>query len=180
LLGDFEKGCEVLEKMLAVPGRTKLYFPLAYLIADPTYCETMGETSGRSKKSTKASGAFQTMPGLVFTKAQVLRKMDRWDDAQECWSRSDAARTHGVLRHDRTKKSSSGKVYTSWRAFTSTKKSSTKRSSTSTWHSRNKPNSVALQSTKAGYLEHLGRYYDAELAYRVSSRPTPPGVAPNW
>jgi tetratricopeptide (TPR) repeat protein len=164
--GDFEKGCEVLEKMLAVPGRTKLYFPLAYLLLTQTYCETMGEDERALEKVDEGIRRFPNDAGLVFTKAQVLRKMDRWDDAQELLEQVLTLREHMAYSVMTDEEIFEWKVYYQLAGVHQHKKEFDKAIQYVDMALANKPNSVALQSTKAGYLEHLGRYYDAELAYR--------------
>jgi tetratricopeptide (TPR) repeat protein len=152
--------------MLAVPGRTKLYFPLAYLLLTQTYCETMGEDERALEKVDEGIRRFPNDAGLVFTKAQVLRKMDRWDDAQELLEQVLTLREHMAYSVMTDEEIFEWKVYYQLAGVHQHKKEFDKAIQYVDMALANKPNSVALQSTKAGYLEHLGRYYDAELAYR--------------
>jgi tetratricopeptide (TPR) repeat protein len=171
--GKPEIGCEVLERMLALKGPVKLYFPLAYLLLTQTYCETFGDNERALAKVDEAIARFPNDAGLVFTKGQVLRKMDLWDEAQEHFEKALTLRELMAYSVMTDEELFEWKVFYSLAGIYEHKKDYDRAIEYIDMALANKPLSMVLQRSKAGFLESLGRYYDADLAFRRMAETDP-------
>jgi glycosyltransferase involved in cell wall biosynthesis len=171
--GNHEIGCEVLERMLAKKGPSKLYFPLAYLLLTQTYCETFGDNERAIAKIDEGIARFPNDAGLVFTKAQVVRNMDRWDEAQELFEKALTLRELMAYSVMTDEELFEWKIFYSLAGVYEHKKDFDRAIEYIDMALANKPRSLVLQRTKAKFLESLGRYYDAELAFRRMAETDP-------
>ena len=171
--GNAEVGCEVLEKMLKLPGPSKLYFPLAYLLLTQAYCEQFGDNDRALEKCDEAISRYPNDAGLVFTKGQVLRKMDRWDEAQEHFERALTLRELMAYAVMTDEELFEWKIFFSLAGIYEHKKEFDRAIEYIEAALANKPRSFVLQRAKATFLENLGRFYDAELAFRKMTESEP-------
>ncbi len=171
--GNAEIGCEVLEKMLALPGPAKLYFPLAYLLLAQTYCETFGDSEKAIAKIDEAIARFPNDAGLVFTKGQIVRSTGDWDQAQELFEKALTLRELMAYSVMTDEELFEWKIFYSLAGVHEHKKEYDTAIAYIDMALANKPNSLILQKTKAGFLESLGRFYDADLAYRRMAETDP-------
>jgi len=171
--GNAEIGCEVLERMLALPGPAKLYYPLAYLLLTQAYAETFGDDEKAIAKVDEGIARFPNDAGLVFTKGQVLRKMDRWDEAQEHFEKALTLREMMAYSVMTDEELFEWKIFWSLASIHEHKKDFDRAIEYVEMALANKPESLVLQKSKAGFLESLGRYYDADIAYRRMAESDP-------
>ncbi|HEV8021680.1 MAG TPA: glycosyltransferase [Candidatus Lustribacter sp.] len=171
--GNAEVGCEVLERLLAMPGPSKLYFPLAYLLLTQAYCEQFGDNQRALDKIDEAIARYPNDAGLVFTKGQVVRKMDRWDEAQELFERALTLRELMAYSVMTDEELFEWKIFFSLAGIYEHKKEFDKAIEYVEAALANKPRSFVLQRAKATFLENLGRFYDAELAFRRMAEAEP-------
>ena len=164
--GNAEIGCEVLERMLSLPGPAKLYFPLAYLLLAQTYSETFGDNDKAIAKIDEAIARFPNDAGLVFTKAQIVRSTGDWDQAQELFEKALTLRELMAYSVMTDEELFEWKIFYSLAGVHEHKKEFDTALAYVDMALANKPASLVLLKTKAGFLESLGRFYDADLAYR--------------
>src|ERR1700735_4760098 len=94
--GNTELGIEVLERLLATASTVKLYFPLVYLLLGQAYCESIGD---HQKAIDILDTGLETFPqdaGIIFTKGQVLVRLNRIEEAREHFEEALSLREHMV------------------------------------------------------------------------------------
>jgi tetratricopeptide (TPR) repeat protein len=172
--GNVDVGIDVLEKMLKeASGEPKLYFPLAYLMLGQAYCETRGENEKAMEWVDAGIGRFPNDAGLIFTKGQIARKMGRLDEAQELFERVLTLRELMAFSVMTDEELFEWKVFYGLAGVFEAKKDYERAIEFIDIAVTNKPRSIHLQRTKAGFLEHLGRYYDAEVTFRRMAETDP-------
>jgi tetratricopeptide (TPR) repeat protein len=164
--GDFQVGIAVLERMLAENPVAKLYFPLAYLMLAQTYCETLGENEKALEIVQEGVERFEKDAGLVFTKGQVLVKLGRIEEARELFETALTMREQMAFTVMTDEEIFEWKIFYAMAGTYEREKNYDKAIECIDKALANKPNSYHLQRAKAGFLENIGRYYDAEIAYR--------------
>ncbi len=171
--GNAEVGCEVLEKMLAMPGPSKLYFPLAYLLLTQAYCESFGDNDKAFETIDRAIARYPNDAGLICPKGQVLRKMDRWDEAREQFELALTKRELMAYTVMTDEEIFEWKIFYSLAGIYEHANDYDRAIEYIDLALTNKPHSHVLQKTKAAYLESQARYYDADLAYRKIAESDP-------
>jgi tetratricopeptide (TPR) repeat protein len=164
--GNAELGIEVLERLLATAPTVKLYFPLVYLLLGQAYCESIGD---HQKAIDILDTGLETFPkdaGIIFTKGQVLVRLNRIEEAREHFEEALGLREHMVYTVMTDEEIFEWKVYY---ALAGTYERENKFDLAIECIDKalaNKPNAFHLQRAKAGFLERIMRFYDAELAFR--------------
>jgi tetratricopeptide (TPR) repeat protein len=164
--GNTELGIEVLERLLATAPTVKLYFPLVYLLLGQAYCESIGD---HQKAIDILDTGLETFPkdaGIIFTKGQVLVRLNRIEEAREHFEEALGLREHMVYTVMTDEEIFEWKVYY---ALAGTYERENKFDLAIECIDKalaNKPNAFHLQRAKAGFLERIMRFYDAELAFR--------------
>jgi glycosyltransferase involved in cell wall biosynthesis len=164
--GNTEHGIEILERMLATPIAPKLYFPIAYLMLAQSYCEKLGQLEKALEVIEEGERKFSGDAGIVFTKAQVLMKMNRMDDAREAFDKALGMREAMALQVMTDEEIFEWKIYYAIAGLYEREENYEKAVEYIDKALANKPRAVNLHRTKANFLERSGRFYDAELAYR--------------
>jgi glycosyltransferase involved in cell wall biosynthesis len=164
--GDIEVGIAVLERMLAENPVAKLYFPLAYLMLAQTYCESLGEHEKALEIVEKGVERFERDAGLVFTKGQVLVKLGRIEEARELFELTLTMREQMAYTVMTDEEIFEWKVFYALAGTYEREKNYDKAIECIDKALENKPNAYHLQRARAGFLESIGRYYDAEVMFR--------------
>jgi glycosyltransferase involved in cell wall biosynthesis len=164
--GDIEVGVAVLERMLAENPVAKLYFPLAYLMLAQTYCENLGEPEKALEIVEEGVERFERDAGLVFTKGQVLVKLGRIDEARELFEQALTMREQMAFTVMTDEEIFEWKIFYALAGTYERQQNYDMAIDCIDKALANKPNAYHLQRAKAGFLENIGRYYDAEIAFR--------------
>jgi tetratricopeptide (TPR) repeat protein len=171
--GNAELGIEVLERMLATTTVDKLYFPLAYLMLGQTYCETLGDNTKALSILETGTEKFPKDAGLLFTKGQVLAKMNRLEEARELFEQALSLREYMAYTVMTDEEIFEWKIFYAMAGTYERGKDFDKAITFIDKALENKPTSFHLQRAKAGFLESVGRYYDAEVAFRRMTESDP-------
>jgi tetratricopeptide (TPR) repeat protein len=167
--GNTERGIEILERMLSQATSPKLYFPIAYLMIAQSLCEKLGKFDEALEKIDEAVTKFPNDAGIVFTKGQILMKMQRYDDARETFEKALEMREMMALAVMTDEEIFEWKIYYAIAGLYEREENFEKAIEYMDKALANKPRSFHLHRTKANFLERSGRLYDAELAYRNMS-----------
>jgi tetratricopeptide (TPR) repeat protein len=164
--GNTELGIEVLERMLATAPVIKLYFPLVYLLLGQAYCESLGEHQRALDILDTGLETFPNDAGILFTKGQVLVRLNRIEDGRALFEQALSMREHMVYTVMTDEEIFEWKVHY---ALAGTYERENKFDLAIECIDRalaNKPQAFHLQRAKASFLERNKRYYDAEIAFR--------------
>jgi tetratricopeptide (TPR) repeat protein len=164
--GNVEVGVAVLERMLAEHEAPKLYYPLAYLMLAQTYCESLGDKEAALAWAEKGAERFPNDAGVIFTKGQVLVKLGRTAEARALFEEALNLRERMAFSVMTDEELFEWKIFY---ALAGTYEREGEYECAIELIDKalaNKPTSFHLQRAKAGFLESIGRYYDAEVAYR--------------
>ena len=164
--GDVEVGVEVLERMLAAATVEKIYFPLAYLMLAQTYCESMGKNDVALEWVDKGIEKFPHDAGLKFTRGQVLVKLNRIEEARQLFEEALDMREQMAFTVMTDEEIFEWKIFYAIAGTYERVKDFEKAIEFVDKALSNKPQSFHLHRSKASFLEGIGRYYDAELAFR--------------
>jgi len=167
--GNTERGIEILERMLAQAIVPKLYFPIAYLMIAQAYCEKLGQLDLALEKIEEAATKFSNDAGIIFTKGQILMKMQRLDEAREMFERALEMREMMALSVMTDEEIFEWKIYYAIAGLYEREENFDKAIEYMDKALANKPRSFHLHRTRANFLERTGRLHDAELAYRHMS-----------
>lgn len=164
--GNTELGIECLEKMLATAKSTRLYFPLAYLMLGQTYCDALGDNQKAIEILDQGIEKFPFDAGLVFTKAQVLIRLKKLEEARELLEKAMDLREHMAWSVMTDEEIFEWKFHYVMAGTYEREGDYAKAIEYIDQALANKPQAFQLQRAKAAYVERMGRYYDAELAFR--------------
>ncbi|HEY0614189.1 MAG TPA: glycosyltransferase [Candidatus Elarobacter sp.] len=164
--GDHETGIDVLERMFAMPGPRRMFFPIASVMLAYAYAEGRGDLA---KGLAVIEAALAEWPGhanVIFTHGHMLAMQKRWDEARAAYERAIAARdqaAHHAMVDD--------EIFL-WKAalnIASAYAREERMQEAVPWFERalaNKPESSLLRGLTANAYEKVGRYYDAERMFR--------------
>jgi glycosyltransferase involved in cell wall biosynthesis len=164
--GDHATGIDVLEKMFAMPGPTRAFFPIAKVMLAYAYADGRGDFE---RAMEIIDGALRDTPehgNVVFTRAHLLSRMRRFDEARAEYERAIACRAQ-ALHHAMV----DDEIFT-WKSalnIASTYVKEDRVEEAVPWFERalqNKPESAMLRCLLANAYERAGRYYDAERTFR--------------
>jgi tetratricopeptide (TPR) repeat protein len=164
--GNIEMGVEVLERMLATAKEVKLYFPLAYLMLGQTYCEALGQNDKALEIVDKGVEQFPKDAGLIFTKGQVLVKLGRITEARELFEQALGLRERMAFTVMTDEEIFEWKIFYALAGTYERENDFDRAIEYIDKALLNKPTSYHLQRAKAGFLENIGRFHDAEVAFR--------------
>jgi len=137
--------------MLALRARPSCISRSRYLLLTQTYCETFGDNEKALAKVDEAIARFPNDAGLVFTKGQVLRKMDRGDDAQELFEKALTLRELMAYSVMTDEELFEWKIFYSLAGIYEHKKDYDRAIEYVDMALANKPSSLVLQRSKAGF-----------------------------
>ena len=164
--GNTRNGIEILERMLAMSTTPKLFFPIAYLMLSMAYCESLGEYDTALERIDEAEQRFPTDAGVIFTRAQVLVKLERFEEAREAFEKALDLRESMALSVMTDEELFEWKIYYGI-AGTYEREGDLERAVEYIDRAlANKPRSFHLRRVRASFLERAGRFYDAEMAFR--------------
>jgi glycosyltransferase involved in cell wall biosynthesis/Tfp pilus assembly protein PilF len=173
--GDHETGIEVLEKMFAMPGPRRMFFPIAYVMLAYAYADGRGDVA---KGLEVVDTALAETPGhanVIFSRAHLLSLQKRWDEARAEYENAMASRaaSAGLAMVD-------DEIFT-WKSplnIASTYVREERMQEAVPWFERalaNKPDSALLRALTANAYEKVGRFYDAERLFREGAERTDSG-----
>ena len=164
--GDHETGIEALERMFAMPGPRRMFFPLAYVMLSYAYADGRGDVP---KALETIEGALVETPShanLIFTRAYLLSLQKRWDESRAEYERAMGSQA-AAARHSMV----DDEIFT-WKSplnIASTFVREERIDEAIPWFERafaQKSDSAALRAMMASAYERAGRFYDAERLFR--------------
>ena len=164
--GDHATGIDVLEKMFAMPGPTRAFFPIAKVMLAYAYADGRGDLDRALEIIDQALRDTPEHGNVVFTRAHLLSRMRRFDEARAEYERAIACRAQ-ALHHAMV----DDEIFT-WKSalnVASTYVKEDRIEEAVPWFERalaNKPESAMLRTLLANAYERAGRYYDAERTFR--------------
>jgi tetratricopeptide (TPR) repeat protein len=164
--GNVDVGIEVLERMLATAPETKAFFSLAYMMLCQTYCETLGELDKALDIVDKGIEKFPNDAGLIFCKGQVLVKLGRLEEGRELYEQAMDLRERMVYSAMTDEEIFEWKIHYAMAGSYEREKNYDKAILCIDLGLANKPSAFPLLHARAVLLERIGRFYEAELAFR--------------
>ncbi len=170
--GDPEAGIEALDRMFAMPGPARAFFPIAKVMLAHAYADGRGDYEHAMEV---IDGALEETPehaNVVFTRAHMLSRQRRFDEARaeyEHAMRCRAQAVHYAMVDD--------EIFT-WKSplnIASTYVKEERFEEALPWFERalaNKQDSPLLRTLLANAYERAGRFYDAERLFRESAERT--------
>jgi len=164
--GDHETGIDVLERMFAMPGPRRMFYPIAYVMLAYAYAEGRGDVAKGLEITERALAETPDHANVVFTHAHMLSLQKRWDESRAEYERAMASRA-GSAAHAMV----DDEIFT-WKSalnIASTYLRENRMQEAVPWFERalaNKPDSALLRGMTANAYEKAGRYYDAERLFR--------------
>ncbi|HEX3551086.1 MAG TPA: tetratricopeptide repeat protein [Candidatus Elarobacter sp.] len=164
--GDYETGIDVLERMFAMPGPRRMFFPVAYVMLAHAYADGRNDLERAMETIDKAIEEAPGHANVIFTRAHLLSKLERYEEAREECERAMAARSsaanHAMVDDE---------IFT-WKSqlnIASTYVREERLDEAVPWFERayqGKPDSTLLRGLLANAYEKVGRFYDAERLFR--------------
>jgi tetratricopeptide (TPR) repeat protein len=164
--GDHETGIDVLEKMFAMPGPRRMFFPIASVMLAYAYAEGRGDVAKGLQIVDQALAETPGHANIIFTRAHLLTLQKRWDESRAAYEEAMASRAASAnlaMVDD--------EIFT-WKAalnIASTYVREDRMQEAVAWFERalaNKPDSALLRGMTANAYERVGRFYDAERLFR--------------
>jgi tetratricopeptide (TPR) repeat protein len=167
--GDFEVGIESLERMFAMPGPQRAFFPIGYVMLASAYADGRKDIERAIAILDEGLAHSPGHPNIVFTRGHLLSKLARYDEARAAYDQVLAAEfnaAHHSMVDD--------EIWT-WKAplnVATTYVQEKRFAEAVPWFERafaSKPDSALLRGLTAAAYERVGRYYDAERLYREAA-----------
>jgi len=164
--GDFEGGIEALERMFAMPGPQRAFFPVGYVMLASAYADGRQDLDKAIALLDEGLERSPGHPNIVFTRAHLLSLQNRFDEARETYRRVMAAEAqahHHSMVDD--------EIWT-WKAplnMATCYVREERFEEAVEWFERalaNKPESALLRRLMGCAYEKVCRYYDAERVFR--------------
>jgi tetratricopeptide (TPR) repeat protein len=167
--GDYATGIDVLEKMFAMPGPARAFFPIAKTMLAYAYADGRGDLDRAMEVIDDALRDTPEHANVVFTRAHLLSRMRRFDEARAEYERAIGCRAQ-ALHHAMV----DDEIFT-WKSplnIASTYVKEERIEDAVPWFERaltNKPDSSMLRTLLANAYERSGRFYDAERMFREAA-----------
>ncbi len=164
--GDFEGGIEALERMFAMPGPQRAFFPVGYVMLASAYADGRKDLDKAIALLEEGLERSPGHPNIVFTRAHLLSLQNRFEEARETYVQVMAAEAE-AHRHSMV----DDEIWT-WKAplnMATTYVREERFEDAVPWFERalaNKPDSALLRRLMGSAYEKVGRYYDAERVFR--------------
>jgi len=164
--GDFEGGIEALERMFAMPGPQRAFFPVGYVMLASAYADGRKDLDKAIALLDEGLERAPGHPNIVFTRAHLLSLQNRFEEARETYRQVIAAEAeahHHSMVDD--------EIWT-WKAplnMATTYVREERFEDAVEWFERalaNKPDSPLLRRLMGSAYEKVGRSYDAERVFR--------------
>ncbi len=167
--GDFESGIEALERMFAMPGPQRAFFPIGYVMLASAYADGRRDVERAIAILDDGLSHSPGHPNIVFTRGHLLSQLGRYDEARAAYDEVMAAEfnaAHHSMVDD--------EIWT-WKAplnVATTYVKEQRFAEAVPWFERafaSKPDSALLRGLTASAYERTGRYYDAERLFREAA-----------
>ncbi len=130
------------------------------------YCESLGELDKALHIVDEGIEKFPTDAGLIFIKGQVLVKMGRLEDGRELYEQAMDLRERMVHSAMTDEEIFEWKIHYAMAGSYEREQSYEKAIASIDLGLANKPNAFPLLHARAVLLERIGRFYEAEIAFR--------------
>jgi tetratricopeptide (TPR) repeat protein len=167
--GDYDGGIRALERMFAMPGPQRAFFPIGYVMLADAYAE--GRHDVDKGIAILDEGLAQTPghPNILFMRGFLLSQAARYDESREWYEKAIAgafqAEQHSMVDDE---------IWI-WKAplnLATTYVKEGRIEEAIPWFERaqaNKPESPVLRGLLANAYERVGRYYDAERTFKAAA-----------
>lgn len=172
---DFETGIDALEKMFAMPGEPRAFFPIGYVMLASAYADGRKDVERAIEILDEGLTRFPGHPNVLFTRAHLLGVLGRYDEARAIYDEVMAG-AFDATRHSMV----DDEIWT-WKSplnVASTYVKEKRFAEAVPWFERaleSKPESALLSGLMAAAYERVGRYYDAERLFRDGAERDEPG-----
>jgi glycosyltransferase involved in cell wall biosynthesis len=172
---DFETGIDALEKMFAMPGEPRAFFPIGYVMLASAYADGRKDVERAIEILDDGLTRFPGHPNVLFTRAHLLGILGRYDEARAIYAEVMAG-AFDAARHSMV----DDEIWT-WKSplnVASTYVKEQRFMEAVPWFERaleSKPESALLSGLMAAAYERVGRYYDAERLFRDGAERDEPG-----
>jgi tetratricopeptide (TPR) repeat protein len=167
--GDFESGIEALERMFAMPGPQRAFFPIGYVMLASAYADGRKDVERGIAILDDGLTHCPGHPNVVFTRAHLLAQLGRYDEARDEYD-AVMAGAFNAAQHSMV----DDEIWT-WKAplnVATTYVKEKRFTEAVPWFERafaSKPDSTLLRGLMASAYERVGRYYDAERLFREAA-----------
>ncbi|HWT05391.1 MAG TPA: glycosyltransferase, partial [Xanthomonadales bacterium] len=167
--GDYEGGIAALERMFAMPGPQRAFFPIGYVMLADAYAE--GRRDVEKGIAILDDGLERTPghPNILFMRGFLLSMVARYDESRAWYEKAMGgafqAEQHAMVDDE---------IWI-WKAplnMATTYVKENRIEEAVPWFERaqaNKPESPVLRGLVASAYERVGRYYDAERMFREAA-----------
>ena len=164
--GDHDIGIEMLERMFAMPIGPKMYFPLAYIMLAQAYSDGRRDTEKSLEVVETGIERFPLDAGLIFTRGQMLARLRRYDEARAAYDQTITMRDGMISQAMTDEEIFEWKVYFAMSVTYDREGKADRALECIEKAIANKPESLQLQLMRGKLSESLGRYFEAEAAFR--------------
>jgi tetratricopeptide (TPR) repeat protein len=167
--GDFDGGIAALERMFAMPGPQRAFFPIAYVMLADAYAEGRHDVEKGIAILDEGLERTPGHPNILFMRGFLLSMLARYDESRTWYEKAMAgafqADQHAMVDDE---------IWI-WKAplnMATTYVKENRVEEAVPWFERaqaNKPESPVLRGLVASAYERVGRYYDAERLFREAA-----------
>ncbi|HEX3469199.1 MAG TPA: tetratricopeptide repeat protein, partial [Candidatus Elarobacter sp.] len=166
---DYETGIASLERMFAMPGPQRAFFPVGYVMLASAYADGRRDVERAIAILDEGLAHAPGHPNIVFMRGHLLSLQGRYDEARAAYDEVLAAEfnaAHHSMIDD--------EIWT-WKAplnVATTYVKEQRFGEAVPWFERafaSKPESALLRGLTAAAYERVGRYYDAERLFREAA-----------
>ena len=164
--GDFDGGIEALERMFAMPGPQRAFFPIGYVMLADAYAEGRHDIDKGIAILDDGLAHTPGHPNILFMRGFLLSMVARYDESRTWYEKAIAgafqAEQHSMVDDE---------IWI-WKAplnMATTYVKENRIEEAVPWFERaqaNKPESPVLRGLVASAYERVGRFYDAERVFR--------------
>jgi glycosyltransferase involved in cell wall biosynthesis/Flp pilus assembly protein TadD len=163
---DAEEGIAALEKMFTIATDNRLYHALAHTMLSIGYSEYRHDDEKALETLDAGIKKFPEDPGLLFTKAQLLTTMKRFEESRATFNKLFELRRSARLAALTDDEIFEWKAHYAMAGSYVAENNIEKALECIEAALRNKPDSAFILLSKARALERLERYHDADVAFR--------------
>ena len=167
--GDHEGGIAALERMFAMEGEPRAFFPVAFVMLAIGYVDGRRDIERATELLDEGLAMFPGHPNMLFTRGYVLSQAECYEEARTWYEQSIAA-AFDAGRHAMV----DDEIWT-WKAAMSIAATFVKEGRVEDsipWYERayeRKSDSLTLRGVMAKAYEAVRRYYDAERLFREAA-----------
>ena len=167
--GDYDGGIAALERMFAMPGPQRAFFPIGYVMLADAYSEGRHDVEKGIAILDEGLERTPGHPNILFMRGFLLSRLARYDESRAWYEKAMAgafqAEQHAMVDDE---------IWI-WKAplnLATTYVKENRLEEAVPWFERaqaNKPESPVLRGLLATAYERVGRYYDAERTFREAT-----------